>query len=352
MAGGTFAYVSSADTKEIFVFELDPTTGDLVQVQQVGLAVPGPVMPLAISPDRRFLYAAQRSEPYSVATLAVDRFSGKLTVLGHASLLNSTPYITIDRTGRWLLAASYQGDLISVSPIGPHGFPQPPHQVIRTEPHPHSIQVDAANRHALVPCLGGDVVLQWCFDAVTGRLTANPSPWVRVSSGSGPRHFAFHPNNRTVYLLNELDASVYVFAYDSESGRLSERQMTTALPADFKGAPRGMEGNSTNGGPKAADIHVTPDGRFLYASERTTSTLAAFRIDLDSGRLEGIGSFPTEETPRGFNIDPTGRYLLVAGQASHHLTVYGIEPERGALDVLKRYEVGRTPNWVEIVRLP
>jgi 6-phosphogluconolactonase len=352
MAGGTFVYVSSADTREVLVFELDPVTGDLAALQQVGLDVPGQVMPLAVSPDRRFLYAAQRSEPYSVATLAIDGYSGKLTVLGHAPLLHSAPYITVDRSGRWLLAASYQGDLISVSPIGPQGFVQPPHQVIRTEPHPHSIQVDAANFHALVPCLGGDVVLQWRFNPIAGRLEANQPPLVRVSSGSGPRHFAFHPANRHVYLLNELDASVYVFDYDIESGSLSERQVTSALPPDFSGPLRGMEGNSTNGGPKAADIHVSPNGRFLYASERTTSTLAAFRIDLDSGRLTKVGSFPTEETPRGFNFDPTGRYLLVTGQASHHVTVYRIDQESGSLTVLALYPAGHNPNWVEIVRLP
>ena len=128
--------------------------------------------------------------------------------------------------------------------------------------------------------------------------------------------------------------------------------MTTALPPGFSGPRFGEKGNSNNGGPKAADIHVSPDGRFLYASERTTSTIAAFRIDLDSGRLEAVASFPTEETPRGFSIDPTGRYLLAAGQTSHHLTVYAIDQESGRLAALKRYSMGQDPNWVEVLRLP
>ena len=109
---------------------------------------------------------------------------------------------------------------------------------------------------------------------------------------------------------------------------------------------------STNGGPKAADLHVTPDGRFLYASERTSSTLAAFSVDLTSGHLTPIGSYETEQTPRGFNIDPTGRYLLAVGQDSHHLTTYGIDGASGALSKLGRYEMGKAPNWVEIHRLP
>ncbi len=164
--------------------------------------------------------------------------------------------------------------------------------------------------------------------------------------------FAFHPNNRALYLLNELEASVYVFGYDAESGTLSERQVTTALPPSFSGPRFGEKGSSTNGGPKAADIHVSPDGRFLYVSERTTSTIAAFKIDLDSGALESVASFPTEETPRSFSIDPTGRHLLAVGQTSQHLTVHAIDKESGRLTALKRYPMGGDPNWVEVLRLP
>ncbi len=351
-AGGTFVYVSNADSKEILVFSLDSATGSLAPVQRAELSGPGPLNPMAVSPDGRFLYAAQREAPYPVSCFAIDQLSGELTYLSSAPLVQSTPYIVTDRTGRWLLAASYQGSLISVSPIGPQGFLQPPHQVIRTEANAHSIQIDAANRHVLVPCLGGDVVMQWRFDAITGKLTANSPNAVKVERGAGPRHFVFHPNNRRVYLLNELDASVYVFDYDAASGTLSELQTTSSLPPDFSGPPFGTPSVSTNGGPKAADLHVSPDGRFLYASERTTNTLAAFSIDLDSGRLEPIDSYTTETTPRGFNIDPTGRYLLAVGQGSNHLTAYSIDQESGRLTELQRYAMGQGPNWVEILSLP
>ena len=218
MTGGTFTYVSNAASKEILVFELDPATGDLAPVQRMALGVHGRGMPMTISPDRRFLYAALWSEPFSVAVFAIDGLTGKLTLLGYAPLHHSAPYIVTDRTGRWLLTASYQGNLVSVSPIGPQGFLQPPHQLVRTEPNPHSIQVDAANRHAFVPSLGGDVVLQWRFDAVNGRLSANMPAAVKVSDGAGPRHFAFHPNNRSLYLLNELE-------------RRSTSSITTPKPA-------------------------------------------------------------------------------------------------------------------------
>lgn len=350
--GGTFVYVSIADSKEIAVLQLDGSSGALTPVQRVVLSNPGPLNPLAVSPDRRFLYGAQRAEPYSVSTFAIDQLSGELTYLANAPLLASTPYIITDRTGRWLFAASYQGSLVSVSPIGPSGLPQPPHQVIRTPPNAHSIQIDASNRNVFVPCLGGDVVLQWRFDAVTGKLSPNTQESVKVSRGAGPRHFAFHPNNRNFYLLNELQSSLYVYDFDAESGLLSEVETMSALPRDFGGPEFGMPGVSTNGGPKAADIHVSPDGRFLYTSERTTSTLAAFRVDLASGRPTYLDSFATETTPRGFNIDPSGRFLLAAGQDSGHVAVYAIDQATGVLSQIERYEMGPGPNWIEIHRLP
>ena len=194
--------------------------------------------------------------------------------------------------------------------------------------------------------------MSWRFDPVRGVLSPNATPMVRVAGGVGPRHFVFHPSNRFVYLLNELEASVYFFDYDAESGALSERQTLLALPRDFDGPRLGMPGISTNGGPKAADLHLTPDGRFLYASERTSSTITAFAVDLDSGRLEYAGSFPTETTPRGFNIDPSGRFLLSVGQDSHHMTCYAIDSGTGSLTAVGRYEMGQNPNWVEILRLP
>jgi 6-phosphogluconolactonase len=344
-------YVSNSESRDIHVFELNLENGGLSPVHQHQYETAGQVMPMAVSPDRRFLYAAQRGNPHNVTAFAIDSQSGRLTRLGSAPLLGSTPYIIVDRTGRWLLSASYQDNLISVSPIGPQGFVQPPHQVIRTEEAPHSIQVDGANLHAFVPSLGGNVFLQWHFDAVSGKLSANTPAAVRVSPGAGPRHFAFHPNNRNLYLLNELDASLYTFAYDAVTGTVSEQRVDSALPAGFSGPQFGEKGPSRNGGPKAADIHITPDGRFLYASERTTSTLAAFRVDLETWRLAKIDSFETEAMPRGFNIDPSGRFLLAAGQTSHHLTVYAIDQESGRLTSVGRYPMGEGPNWVEIVRL-
>jgi 6-phosphogluconolactonase len=131
-----------------------------------------------------------------------------------------------------------------------------------------------------------------------------------------------------------------VYAWDAARGLLKLEQSTTTLPPGFTGKPW------------AADLHLTPDGRFLYASERTSSTLAAFKVDAATGQLQSIGHTPTEKTPRGFAIDPSGRYLIAAGQESHGLSLYAIEPATGALGKPSRIDVGRNPNWIEIVDTP
>jgi 6-phosphogluconolactonase len=150
----------------------------------------------------------------------------------------------------------------------------------------------------------------------------------------------FHPNGRRVYVIGELDGSIYVFDYDAATGQLKDKQTVSALPSDFQGKP------------SAADLHITPDGRFLYGSERTSSTLAGFKVDPVNGTLSAIGSVPTEKQPRGFNIDPSGRYLLAVGQLSHALSSYRIDAESGKLVKLKAYPMGKNPNWIEIVDLP
>jgi 6-phosphogluconolactonase len=148
-----------------------------------------------------------------------------------------------------------------------------------------------------------------------------------------------HPSGRFLYLITEITDTIGAYAVDPASGTLTELQFVDARPANFTDQPA------------AADLHVTPDGRFLYGSERKTSTLAGYRIDPDRGTLSPIGHFPTEKTPRGFNIDPRGRFLLSVGLDSNAMTVYGIDPQSGGLTSLKQYSMGEQPNWIEIVDL-
>jgi 6-phosphogluconolactonase len=274
-----------------------------------------------------------------VCAFAVDAVSGELSPMGEAGLPAGMAYLATDRRGRYLLSASYGGHLIAVNPVAADGRPQPAQQVLPTEPNAHAVLTDPSNRFVLATSLGSDLVMQQHFDAQTGRLSPNDPPTMQVRKGAGPRHLVFHPSARFVYLLNELDASIDVFCFDAEKGLLAPLQTITTLPAGMSGAPW------------AADIHITPDGRFLYSSERRSSTLAAFRVDATSGQLSLIGHVLTEAQPRGFNIDPRGRFLLAVGQTSHRLSRYRIDADSGALTQLDDHAVGRNPHWVEIVDL-
>jgi 6-phosphogluconolactonase len=338
----TVVYVGNAESNEIIVLQLDRGNGDLTLVEKVsipGIDTPGISTPMAVSPDRRVLYIGTRGEPKVAAGFVIDSASGRLRYVASGLLADSLAYITLDRTGRFLLGASYPGHSVTVNPVGPIGTVQPPTQILRGCPNAHSILVDAANRHVLVPTLGNDRISQFTFDPTTGTLTPATPPTTEVRAGAGPRHVRFHPRGTPVYVLGELDAAVYVFDYNAADGRLTAKQSISALPPAFQGKPA------------AADLHVTSDGQFLYASERTSSTLAAFRIDPACGTLTFISSVPTEKEPRGFAIDPSGRYLLAVGQHSHAMSSYAIDPSSGQLRKLREYPMGRNPNWVEIIDL-
>ena len=342
-ASATFLYVGNGETRDVSAFRLDEGNGDLAPIGT--FAVPGPTaacfsFPLAVSPDKRFLFVVLRNEPWSVRSFAIDAATGRLDYLGFGPLADNTCYISADKTGRFLLSASYQGSKLAVNPIGADGVVRPPQQIIGTELKSHSILVDPANRFALSACLGGDIFYQWRFDAASGRLTPNEPPFVPVNKHSGPRHFVFHPNGRLVYLLTEHAVTIHVYDYDPGKGLLGEKQVVNAL--------------TPTPGDKiwATDIHITPDGKFLYAAERGSSTLAMFTVDAKSGTLSLTGHVVTEKQPRGFAIDPAGRFLYCTGQLSTRMSSYAIDATSGRLAKLNDYPVGGNPNWVEIVSLP
>ena len=334
----TYVYVANADSQDISVLELDRGAGQLKPVDTV--PVGGMVMPMTVSPDKRFLYAALRSQPFRVASFAIDATNGRLRKLGEAPLADSMANIDLDATGRWLFAASYPGHKITVNSIGKDGAVGAVQQLIATAPHAHAIHADAANRFVVATSLGGDNLSIWRFDADSGQLKPNDPALVTTAAKAGARHFVWDKAQRFLYLVNELDASLYVYAWDAARGALRELQRTTALPPGFAGKPW------------AADMHLTPDGKYLYASERTSSTISAFRVHAASGLLQPLGQTATETTPRGFAIDSTGRYLVVAGQGSHNVSVHPIDGASGALGAPKSLPVGKNPNWIEIVDQP
>ncbi len=351
----TFVYVSNAEDGTIGMYVLAPDG-----VLQPGPRVEAgkPVMPMSVSPDKRFLYAAVRSKPFRVITYAIDRSTGALKQLSTAPLAESFPYIQVDKTGRYVLGASYGGHLVSVNAIDKDGRVSAPIQVIPTGRNAHAIITDKTNRYVFVPHLGTDQIFQFRLDGKTGTLTANTPPVVQMKAGTGPRHIIMSPDNRFAYLLNELTATVTTLSLDAKTGLLTEVSVASALPANttlVPGAPRGAVGapgqapRDTSNDIWASDLHVTPDGKFLYAAERTSSSIGAFSVDTASGKLTYLSSTPTEKQPRGFRIDPRGRYMVVSGEKSDTVSVYEIDRGSGALTLLQKYPTGKGSNWVEIV---
>ncbi|MEV5833383.1 lactonase family protein [Nocardia sp. NPDC052112] len=328
-------YVSNADSREISVLRLDDGALTPIESQPVG----GAVMPLAMRPDHRYLYASLRSAPFAVAVFAMDPATGRLTPLSTAPLPDNMAYLATDRSGRYLLSASYSGDKIAVNPIAADGGIGAPITVVSTPPHAHSICTDPSNRYLFAAALGGDVILQYRFDAETGLLTPNEPPRVETTPGAGPRHLVFHPSGSFAFVTNELDGTVHSYRFESATGTLGLIASASVLP------PR------SDGPPWTSELRGTPDGRYLYVAERTSSTITGFRIDPTTGLLHRLGSTPTETQPRGFAIDPSGQFLVAAGQQSHSVTSYTIDPATGSLTPRQRLGVGRDPNWVEIVAL-
>jgi len=336
-SGPAAAYISNADSKEIIVARLDRDKGTVEITQRVDVG--GTVMPMALSPDKRFLYAAIRSEPFEVQTYSVDPHTGAIARIGVAPLPDSMANIMTDRTGQWLFAASYPGHKISVSAIGPDGIAGTFISVLPTGKNAHAAIIDPSNKHLLVTNLGSDQVLQYNFDAATGKLTPAEPAAFKTRAGSGPRHIVIHPDGKHAYLLHELDATLDLLAYDAQRGTLSLIKTWNTLPP----------GSTVK--PWAADLHLTPDANFLYTSERNSHTLAIWKVDASSGELTLVGHQPTEKQPRGFQIDSTGRWLLAVGQVSNGLTVYKIDPSTGLLTPTAQVPMGKNPNWVEMVDL-
>ena len=267
----TYVYVSNAEdgTIGMYTMENDGTLKPGAAIEAGKL-----VMPMNVSPDKRFLFAAVRSQPFSAVSYRIDRATGALKLVAKAPLAESLPYIYSDKSGKWLLGASYGGHKVTVNPIGKDGEVGKELQVVPTALNAHAILTDKSNKYAFVPHLGTDQVFQFRFDAKTGKLSSNTPATVQIKSRSGPRHLIFSNDNKFVYLLNELTAVVTTLALDQKTGLLTQVSEASALPGDSKlqpGAPRVPAGT---GGPArdvsndiwASDLHLTPDGKFLYAA--------------------------------------------------------------------------------------
>lgn len=332
----TMVYISASKDNRILLFELNPQSGALESRGQHELeGAPGA---MANDPKRKVLYVGVRSKN-SVAALAINPQDGQLKPLGMTSVADNPVYLATDKQGRYLLTAYYGAAKAALYPIKADGtIGGEATSLVTTDKNPHSIQADPSNRFVFVPNTGADKVLQFKFDAATGKITPNSPAELNTGTGTGPRHFWFHPKGNFVYFVNEKGSSVTAGRLDTQSGTLTAFQTIPTLPADFSGK------NS------CAHIETTPDGKHLYASNRGHDSLAVYSVDAESGKLTSLGQQPTEKTPRAFAIDPSGRYLLAAGQDSNQLATYRIAAD-GRLQPLAVISAGTSPAWVQIVLL-
>jgi 6-phosphogluconolactonase len=329
---------TAKNSKGIYVFRFNAATGKLAPI---GLAAESnnPSF-LAIHPNHRFLYAAievgdfEGQKSGAVAAYSMDRSTGKLTFLNQVSSHGAgSCHVMVDKTGKNVFVANYDGGSIAVLPIGSDGKLGEASAAIQHRgssvnkerqeaPHAHCILPSPDNRFALVADLGLDEVLVYRFDPAKGTLTPNDPPFGQTPAGAGPRHFAFSPNGKFVYVINEIQCTASTFAYDPKQGALRLLDTISTLPDGYKVT----DGDST------AEMRMHPSGKFVYGSNRGHDSIAVFAVDSGSGTLKPVERVSTQgKTPRGFDIDPTGSYLIAANQDSDSLVVFHIDQNTGKL---------------------
>lgn len=338
----------------IYLFRFDTATGAMSLLGKT-LEVANPSF-LVVDPSRRYLYcvnegAGADGKGGAVSAFAIDAESGALTPINQQSTQGLSPcHLAVDALGRCLLVSNYSSGSVALLPILEGGGLGPIADFVQHEgssanpqrqqsPHPHSVNIDAGNRRVYVPDLGLDKVMIYELDGEECKLTPyHEQPWARTKSGSGPRHLAFHPSGRLLFVANELDSTVTVFAVDEAKGTLLETQTVSALPADFDDKSW------------CADIHVHPSGRVVYVSNRGHDSIAVFRIDEGHGTISLVEHTSTRgKFPRNFALDPTGHFLVAANQNSDDLFVFRVDPKSGKLTPIgDRIEVG-TPVCVRFL---
>ncbi len=339
---------TSGKSEGIYVYAFNTETGDSKKLSSI--QTPNPSY-LAVSPDQKIVYAVSETDLAkkegsggAVIAFSFNQANGSLSLINQQFSQGKNPcFVSVDKTGKWLFVSNYSSGSAVLFPVRADGGLETAKQVLQDKgtgpnkdrqegPHVHSAVLSPDNKFLFTPDLGLDKVMIYRFDKKHGTLSPSVPPFAASVPGSGPRHFEFHPNNKYAYLIEEMSGMVVAFIY--KKGKLASFQRISALPADFAGSIG------------SADIHVSPDGRFLYASNRGESnTIAIFSIDNKSGKLTAIGHQSTlGKTPRNFNFDPRGNFLLVANQNSDDIVVFKINKATGLLtDTGKRINV---PNPV------
>jgi 6-phosphogluconolactonase len=322
-----------ATSEGIYVYQFNSKTGDLKPISITKGTNPSF---LAISPDQHFLFSLAGNKADSVKAYNIEKPSHQLKLINAQSLAESfgACHLEVDKTGRWLIVGNYLSGSISVLPIRSDGMIDAVTQTIKHEgksidsvrqqsPHVHSINIAPNNKDIFVPDLGTDKIMTYNLNAETGKLTSAQVPFTSAQPGSGPRHFVFHPNGKFAYVIQEMSATITGFNY--KGSVLKSFQTVENLPADYTGRKW------------AADIHISPDGKFLYGSNRSHESLVIFSVDKKTGKLTFVGRESVHgKTPRNFAIDPTGNFIVVANQDSDNITIYKRNKSTGKLTYINK----------------
>ena len=323
--------VSLADEDRIAIYDLDSESGTLSHRGDVQVA--GDPGAMCVDPKSQYVFLSLRKKG-QIASLRIDRKTPSLVPLGLIEADADPAYLATDKTGRYLLSAYYVAGRVAVHDIFADGQLASAGRWYDTDEKAHAILTDKTNRWALVPHTGPNAVFLFSFDATVGVLKANDPAIVHTGELTGPRHLAFHPSSPFVYADNEQGSSVTAFRFDKERGTIVAFQTLSTLPDGYH------ESNT------CAHMELAPGGKYLYTANRGHDSIAAFKIS-SRGEMQRVGIYPTEKTPRSFNIDSTGRFLVAAGQNSDTLVCYRVDPSSGALSAIRKYPTGKKPWWVQ-----
>ncbi|WP_025995725.1 lactonase family protein [Pseudomonas viridiflava] len=353
----TFAYISSPADGLISQYQLDDASGALSLVEQTKAG--DQVNPMALSPDGKALFAALRAKPYQVVSFSIEPVTGHLKPLAQAPLAESLAYLSTDRSGRFLMGASYGADLLSVQPIDAQHRPSDSIQTYKTGMHAHSVRTDPSNRFAYSGNLGVDRVLQYRLEPKDGKLVPIGEGYVTVPENTGPRHLAFAPNGKFLYVVGEMSGTVTAFSINDKTGGLKQVNQANGIPERLKLAPgqaRDARNNDLKDDPTpriwAADVRISPDGKWLFTSERTSSSVSVFKVDPATGKVTFVENYPVEEKqPRNIAVAPNGRWLLVTGEKAEKVGSYSIAAD-GALKRVSEAPSGKGALWIEMLSQP
>ena len=300
---------------------VDYTTGGLTAVGSVVSFGTAPSF-LAVDPAGKHLYADENT-PGRVGAYAIDASSGALTFQNAVSSGgDGPPFVSVDPQGRWVLVANYTSGTVAVLPIQGDGSLGSAVDTETVGANAHMILADPSDHFVFVPCLGADYVAQYLFDATTGQLTPSAVPHLATAAGAGPRHLAFRPDGKTVYLIDETASTMTALAFDATAGTLTASQTVSTLPAGFTG---------TN---TAAEVHVHPSGKWLFGSNRGDDSIVVFALD-GGGAMTVQGFAKTGgTTPRDFALDPTGTWLYAANEGTGDVVVFAFDATVGTLTPL------------------